>query len=117
MRIEQRIGRIHRIGQTRDVFVFNLCLRGSLEDHLLQVLEHKINMFELVIGEIGSILGNLKEEVDFSDIILNLWLAASAPEELETRFALLGEELVAARELYQETKALDQKLFGEDYET
>ena len=30
MRIEQRIGRVHRIGQMRDVFVFNLCVAGSL---------------------------------------------------------------------------------------
>ena len=30
MRIEQRIGRIHRIGQKRDVFIFNLCAQGTV---------------------------------------------------------------------------------------
>ena len=32
MAIEQRIGRIDRIGQTREVFVFNLVTRGTIED-------------------------------------------------------------------------------------
>ena len=36
MVIEQRIGRIHRIGQTREVFIFNLVARGTLEDQVLQ---------------------------------------------------------------------------------
>ena len=30
MKIEQRIGRIHRIGQTQDVFIFNFCLKDSI---------------------------------------------------------------------------------------
>ena len=42
MAIEQRIGRIDRIGQQREVFVFNLVTRGTLEEHVLQLLEEKI---------------------------------------------------------------------------
>ena len=34
MVIEQRIGRIHRIGQTREVFIFNLVTRDTLESHM-----------------------------------------------------------------------------------
>ncbi|MDO9349613.1 MAG: SNF2-related protein, partial [Deltaproteobacteria bacterium] len=52
MRIEQRIGRLHRIGQTRDVFVFNLSVKETLEDYVIDLLDNKINMFEMVIGEI-----------------------------------------------------------------
>src|SRR5207245_4863 len=37
MRIEQRIGRLHRIGQTEPVEVLNLCLAGSIEDRILPV--------------------------------------------------------------------------------
>jgi superfamily II DNA or RNA helicase len=116
MRIEQRIGRLHRIGQTQDVYVFNLCLQGSLEDYMLQVLDSKINMFELVIGEIDTILGNLDSDADFSDIILGLWARSHTPAELETRFDALGEQLLAAKTRYEETKTLDQAIFGEDYE-
>lgn len=31
MKIKQRIGRLHRIGQTQDVFIFNLAIAGSIE--------------------------------------------------------------------------------------
>jgi SNF2 family DNA or RNA helicase len=36
MQLEQRVGRVHRIGQTREVFVFNFCLTGSLEEYILK---------------------------------------------------------------------------------
>jgi len=62
MRIEQRLGRIHRIGQRRDVRLTNLVTRGTIEDRILRVLEAKINLFELVVGEIGAILGEIDEQ-------------------------------------------------------
>ena len=42
MRIEQRIGRVDRIGQTHPVRAFNLVLRGSVEDRVHEVLEVKL---------------------------------------------------------------------------
>ncbi len=74
MAIEQRIGRIDRIGQQREVFVFNLVTRGTLEEQVLQLLEEKISMFELVVGEVGAILGSLDEERDFAELVLDAWL-------------------------------------------
>ncbi|GFP25761.1 hypothetical protein HKBW3S25_01242, partial [Candidatus Hakubella thermalkaliphila] len=73
MRIEQRIGRLHRIGQTRDVFIFNLSVKDTIEDYIIDILDSKINMFEMVIGEIEPILGHLGEDRDFEDIILEMW--------------------------------------------
>ncbi|HDH04090.1 MAG TPA: DEAD/DEAH box helicase, partial [Nitrospirae bacterium] len=46
MKIEQRIGRLHRIGQTRDVFIFNLSVKDTLENYIIDILDSKINMFE-----------------------------------------------------------------------
>ena len=40
--------RIHRIGQTRPVHVYNLCAANTAEHHILDVLDRRINMFELV---------------------------------------------------------------------
>ncbi len=74
MAIEQRIGRIDRIGQTREVFVFNLVARGTLDEQVLRLLDEKINMFELVVGEAGAILGELDEEQDFADLVLDAWM-------------------------------------------
>jgi superfamily II DNA or RNA helicase len=116
MRLEQRIGRIHRIGQERDVFIFNLCLQGSIEDYMMRILDDKINMFELVIGEIDTILGNLETDRDFSSLILDVWLRSGADEERRANFARLGDEILAAKETYEQTKALDEVIFGDDYE-
>src|SRR5207244_8842291 len=48
MKIEQRIGRLSRIGQPHDVYVFNLAAGDTLEAAILHLLEAKIAMFELV---------------------------------------------------------------------
>ena len=68
MAIEQRIGRIDRIGQTREVFVFNLATADTIEDAVLRILDEKINMFELVVGEVGAILGEMEEQQEFLDL-------------------------------------------------
>ena len=116
MKIEQRIGRVHRIGQTRDVFVFNLCTSGSLEERILRLLSDKIRMFELVVGEVGSILGNLDEGEDFESLVLNLWLKSPDESELDRSFDGLADSLLDAQEKYVQAKELDEALFGDDYE-
>lgn len=116
MRIEQRVGRIHRIGQTREVFIFNLCTAGSLEERILRLLNDKIRMFELVVGEVGSILGNLEGGEEFESLVLDLWLRSQTPAELDAAFETLGESLLSAQEEYLEAKKLDDALFGEDYQ-
>ncbi|MHB8971846.1 MAG: DEAD/DEAH box helicase [Pirellulaceae bacterium] len=116
MRIEQRIGRVHRFGQTQDVFVFNLCTEGSIESRILGLLNDKIRMFELVVGEVGSILGNLEEGDEFESLVLKLWMKADDEQQLEQSFAELGDALLDAQEEYLNAKNLDEALFGEDFE-
>jgi SNF2 family DNA or RNA helicase len=60
MRVEQRIGRLHRLGQEHDVTIFNLSCNETIEAHVLELLARKIRMFELVIGELDLILGNVE---------------------------------------------------------
>ena len=116
MAIEQRIGRLHRIGQTREVFIFNLVARDTVESQVLQILEEKINMFELVVGEIDSILGELDEEQDFAGIVLTTWLETTE-QDRSSAFADLGERMVKAKQQYEAIKELDTALFGEEFET
>lgn len=116
MAIEQRIGRVDRIGQTREVFVFNLVTSGTVEEEVLRLLDEKINMFELVIGETGAILGELDEERDFAELVLDAWLEASEAGRVEA-FDAIGRRLDTARTQYGDAKALDDALFGEDFET
>jgi len=116
MAIEQRIGRIDRIGQTREVFVFNLVAGGTVEEQVLRLLDEKINMFELVVGEAGAILGELEEERGFAELVLDAWLETTATGRAEA-FDALGRRLEEARAQYGDAQALDEALFGEDFET
>ena len=116
MKIEQRIGRLHRIGQTQDVFIFNFCLANSIEAYILKILHDKINMFELVVGEIDTILGNMGDEFDFSETVIDLWLANEKPKQLNDAFGNLGQQLLDAKHSYQEIQEFDEKLFGDEFE-
>jgi superfamily II DNA or RNA helicase len=116
MAIEQRIGRIDRIGQEREVFVFNLVTRGTLEEQVLVLLDEKISMFELVVGEVGAILGGIEEDRDFADLVLDAWLETTQASRAAA-FDTLGRRLDDARAQHEGAKALDEALFGEDFET
>ncbi|MBN2034298.1 MAG: DEAD/DEAH box helicase family protein [Deltaproteobacteria bacterium] len=116
MKIEQRIGRIHRIGQEKEVMIYNLCAEGSIEDRILYILDRKINMFEMVIGEIDMVLGRVTGEQDFSDMIYDIWVNSATEEKIEKGFSHLATRLKRAKTGYESTKALDEKLFGENYE-
>jgi SNF2 family DNA or RNA helicase len=115
MEIEQRIGRIHRIGQEKDVQVYNFCAAGSIEDHILEILDRKINMFELVVGEIDMILGRLQGEEEFSDMVYDIWVQHADEAERQKAFNALATKLKRARSAYEKSKELDEKLFQEDF--
>lgn len=117
MRIEQRVGRIHRVGQDRPVDIFNLAAEGTIEDHVLGILDRKLNMFELVIGEVDMILGQIADERDFEDIILDIWTQSQSVQQFSEGMTALGEALVQARSEYQQIKDYDEALFGEDFST
>jgi SNF2 family DNA or RNA helicase len=115
MEIEQRIGRLHRFGQKHPVRIHNFVQSGTLQEHLLHILQEKLNLFELVVGETGLVLGDQFDSDEFAGEVFRRW------QENEGRVAeslqSLGEELARARETYQEVKQLDQTLFSEGYET
>ena len=95
--------------------IYNLAARGTIEDYLLEILDQKLNMFELVIGEMDMILGQLSDERDFEDLLLEIWVGAQSAHELQTGFQRLGETLIAARQAHQKTQDYDEALFGEDF--
>jgi SNF2 family DNA or RNA helicase len=112
MKIEQRIGRLSRIGQTHDVSVFNLVAVGTVEAAVLHLLDAKLSMFELVIGEIDMILGNLEGEQEFQDLVADLWADARDGDDFARRMEDLGNRLVAAKQAYLRQRAQEDRLFG-----
>ena len=115
MEIEQRIGRLHRIGQERVVEIYNLVQAGTLQAHLLEILEGKLNLFDLVVGETGLILGERFTSEDFEEEIFRRW--QNAANDLAGALQTLGDELSRARSGLEAIKRLDETLFAHDYES
>jgi SNF2 family DNA or RNA helicase len=116
MRIEQRIGRLSRIGQTRDVHVFNLVAADTIEAAILHLLDAKLAMFELVIGEIDMVLGNLDTEQEFSDLVTDLWAESANMNDFTRRMDQLGDRLVAAKAAYFRQRAIENQIFGDKFQ-
>jgi len=116
MVIEQRIGRLHRFGQTAEVEVFNLCARGSMEERILGVLHERVRLFELVVGELDMVIGNLTDETDLEDRLLALCAEAPSDAAVDEGLAVIGDELLRARGRYDEVRELDHALFGQEFE-
>ncbi len=113
MQIEQRLGRLHRVGQEHDVTLTNLVCRGSIEQQIMNVLEAKINLFELVIGELDMILGRVDDDFDFENEVFDAFVDAVDDDEFERRLDALGNALAEARRSYVRSREGVDLLVGE----
>lgn len=109
MKLEQRIGRIHRFGQERDVRVTNLVTRGTIEAYLLYILNAKIGMFTSVVGEIETILAYMKSEARLDRRITEIVLESEGPRQIEESMRALGDEIEAAWKEYREDASQSEK--------
>ena len=92
MRVEQRIGRVHRLGQQHDVYIYNLCTKDTIEQHILNLLHEKINMFELVIGELDTILERIEQkEGSIEQQLAKLLFNAKDESQLNDELTKLGQ--------------------------
>ena len=58
MRVEQRIGRVDRLGQESDrILIFNFTLEDTIEDRVLNRLYRRIGVFERTLGDLEAIVG------------------------------------------------------------
>ena len=89
MKIEQRIGRVDRLNQHRDVHVANFYSPGTVEDRVLRVLRDKLRMFELLFGQVTLVLGEFDDgdgrsfETQIADAIFGKRSVAKAFDELD----------------------------------
>ena len=93
-RVEQRIGRCHRYGQSRDVLVVNFLNRSNAADaRLYELLAQKLALFDGVFGSSDEILGALGEGVDFERRVLDIYQSCRSAEEVDRAFAALRADL------------------------
>ena len=103
MRLEQRIGRVHRLGQSRDVHIFNLITKGTIEEYSMYLLHQKINMFESIIGELDTILLHLNLGKSFESEIMKIFLAHEEQETIRENIDRFGDQLIRSRDEVRKT--------------
>jgi SNF2 family DNA or RNA helicase len=117
MIVEQRIGRVHRIGQEREVHIVNFAARNTIEMHILKLLDQKIKLFELVVGELDTILGEFGGAETLEQRLADAWLKAESDADFERELETIGEEIVKSREAGLEQERLGSEIAAEDNAT
>ena len=69
MKSEQRCGRADRIGQTRDVHIFNFIVTDTVENRVREVLEEKLSVIlqEMGVDKYSDVLDSEVAEIDFTE--------------------------------------------------
>jgi len=114
MVVEQRIGRLHRIGQTREVHIVNLAAAGTIESYILQLLDQKIKLFELVVGELDLILGEFGGAQEFEGRLAKEWLAAESEEDFARRVETMGVDIEKSSAAGKEQEELNSLIAPDD---
>lgn len=92
-RVEQRIGRIHRIGQKHDVVVVNFSNEGNTaEQRILDLLENKFNLFKSTFGVSNDVLGAIEDGLDFERQISEILNTCRTDAEIDQGFKRLQEQ-------------------------
>lgn len=108
MKIEQRIGRCHRIGQEHDVVVANLvATENAVDARLVELLTDKIHLFDSVLGESDEILGAIEDGMDFERAVFGILQTCRTSAEINTAFDQLQLEL---EEVIEERRARGKSL-------
>ena len=97
-KIEQRIGRCHRYGQTHDVVAINLLNTDNEADRrVYEILSKKFELFEGVFGASDVALGALESGISFEKRILNIYQNCKNITAVRKAFADLNRQLDARK--------------------
>ncbi|MFW9942738.1 MAG: SNF2-related protein, partial [Candidatus Thorarchaeota archaeon] len=111
MKLEQRIGRIDRIGQeSREIFIYNFYMEGTVETDIVYALIKRINLFEESIGILEPIIGRV--EKDLKNVIFTE-SDGKKRKRLNEFYRTLDEEIKKAKEIEMQLDDLmiDKKSF------
>ena len=108
MRVEQRIGRCDRIGQTSDkVHVRSLASEGTIESRILSRLYERLGIFERALGELEVVLG--ETIASFERDLFRRGLTARQQEERLERAAQAIENNEQHRELISKAGVISEQ--------
>ena len=112
MRVEQRIGRVHRLGQTRDVHIYNFATENTIEEHIIWLLQEKINMFEMVIGELETILEQLQMKDNLEQRLMQIVLESEDDRQIRRKLSAREEHPRNPREILAGNRRRERWLRG-----
>ncbi|MFC5463156.1 DEAD/DEAH box helicase [Lederbergia graminis] len=104
MRLEQRIGRIHRLGQENNVHIYNFAIKDTIEENVLKLLYEKINLFERVIGELDEILTRLDCR-NIEEYLQDIFLKSQTEGEMKVKMGNLSSLIQFADTIRMEDEA------------
>lgn len=92
MKIEQRCGRADRIGQKRDVHIYNFIIADTVENRVREVLEEKLSVIlqEMGVDKYSDVLDSEVAECDFTDAYMN---TIAKPHKLEENLKPIEAEM------------------------
>ena len=117
MKIEQRCGRVDRIGQQRDVHIYNFIVGETVENRVREVLEEKLSVIlkEMGVDKYSDVLDSEVAECDFTDVYMrSIGHASQVEKNLYPVEAEMKQELTNAqkyKDVIREEKDLT-KLVG-----
>jgi superfamily II DNA or RNA helicase len=103
LKIEQRIGRIHRFGQASDVFIYNFSTADTVAERVLQVLTRKLRLFEESIGTPDILLGQIEEELNLNRVFMDMALKRKHTRAINSE---IDAKMDAARKSYEKLTEL-----------
>ena len=115
MIVEQRIGRIQRLGSThRHVIVYNLVAEGTIEERVVGRLIERLQMIAHSVGDIESILEAMQMEEDsFATIVRDMVIQAAQGQDVELDQQLRLESIERAQQEYRSSQELVDSTLGE----
>jgi len=111
MKLEQRIGRLDRIGQiSKEIYIYNIFMEGTVETDVIHAIIKRINLFEESIGILEPIIGRI--EKDFKGVIF-AEEDGKKRKKLNEFYRILDEEIRKAKEIEMQLDDLmiDKKSF------
>ena len=112
MSVEQRIGRIDRIGQDREVFVFNLALAETVEEYVLEKLYGKLDLFTQTVGDLKDVLSTMERSgADFERAVFRRLVNANDRRDVENDFEAMAVDLERNREAAEKLRDFNGSVF------
>lgn len=110
MRVEQRIGRLDRYGQSHDkILIYNFSMQGTIDDEILNRLYGRIKIFERYVGDLDVILGD-----EISQLTKDIFSTSLTKEQRIHIIEKVAENIARKHADLERFEKENQRFIGQD---